>query len=124
MPRIVLMEDSQALRGQWKRLLNREGFDVEEALTGNQLFAVLFDKKVDLIILDLFLGGEYGFHIIKRVKQDPNYADIPIIVASVEQRRDSVQEVLDEGINDYLIKPFSIDFFLRRIRRLFGELSA
>lgn len=125
MPRIVIMEDSRALRSQWKRLLNREGFEVEEALTGNQLFAILLEKEVDLIILDLFLGAEYGFHIIKRVKQDPNYANIPIMVATIEQRRESIQEVIDEGIKDYLIKPFDTEFFLRRIKRLvLSNLSA
>lgn len=125
MPRIVIMENSRALRSQWKRLLDREGYEVEEALTSNQLFAVLMEKEVDLIILDLFLGGEYGFHIIRRVKQDPNFAHIPIIVATIEQRRESIQEVVDEGVHDYLIKPFEIDFFLRRIKRILqGTMSA
>jgi DNA-binding response OmpR family regulator len=125
MPKIVIMEDSQMLRAQWKRLLSREGLEVVEALTSNQLFAVLLEKEVDLIVLDLFMGGEHGFHIIKRVKQDPSYANIPIMVATIEQRRESIQEVIDEGINDYLIKPFDVEFFIRRIKRLLiDELSA
>lgn len=99
----------------------RAGFEVEEAINGRHLFDILMEKEVNLIILDLFLSSEYGFHVIRRLKENPLYARIPIVVATPERRRESIQEVIDAGIADYLIKPLDTDFLVKRIQRIYEK---
>lgn len=100
----------------------RAGFEVEEAINGRHLFDILMEKEVNLIVLDLFLSSEYGFHVIRRLKENPQYAKIPIVVATPERRRESIQEVIEAGIADYLIKPLDTDFLVHRIKQIYERM--
>lgn len=122
--RIIILEDSQRLFRQWKNALNHEGFLVEEAVNGRHLFEILTEKEVNMIILDLFLTSEHGFHIIRRLKEHPDYKKIPIIVASPERRRESIEEVINAGVVDYLIKPMPTDFLVKRVKRVYEVLNS
>lgn len=118
MEKIIIVDDTPDIRAKWKKLLNKERFQVIEAINSHQLFATLVNEDIDLIIIELFLGAEHGYYIIKRLKEDPNYAKIPIMVASGERRRASILEVINTGVDDYLIKPVDTELFLKRVKRL------
>lgn len=121
MENILIMDSSQILRSQWKRALKKAGFSVVEARSGNQLFDQLIIESIDLIVMDLYFEQEQGYHLIKRLKNDPIYAQIPVVVASEERRRVSIEEILKLGIADYLLKPLPANKLVNRVQRVFQQ---
>ncbi len=123
MGKIIIVDDTMNLKNKWKKALSRENFKVLDAVNSKQLFSALLTEEIDLIIIELFLGSEHGYYIIKRLKEDPIYQTIPIMVVSAERRRASIQEVIDIGIVDYLIKPVDIDTLVKRVKRIMARLD-
>ena len=116
--RILIVEDEEKLAETLKRGLEKEGYAVDYLMDGEagQRRIETNYKDYDLIILDLMLPKRNGFEVCKNVRQ----ADIvtPILILTA---RDAVEDkvyALDEGADDYLVKPFSFQELLARIRAL------
>lgn len=118
MSKIVIVDDTISLVHKWKKAFSKENIEIIDAVNSHQLFDTLVKNEVNLIIIELFLGTEHGYYIIKRLREDPFYQKIPIMVVSTERRRASIQEVIDAGIVDYLIKPVDTALLINRAKRI------
>lgn len=103
-PLILLVEDDKFLRDLIIKKLNTAGLDTAIASDGPQGMKLAEEKKPDLIILDLMLPGMDGFEVLRRLKDNPKFASIPIIILSNLGQKEDVDKGLGLGAKDFLIK--------------------
>jgi DNA-binding response OmpR family regulator len=114
--KILVVDDDQVNREFFPLMLSKLGFTVAEAADGVEALEKLPDFYPDLILLDNVMPRMDGFELTKRLKNDPQYREIPIIMFSA---LDDVQDKLvgfELGIEDYITKPFNFTEVLARIK--------
>lgn len=112
-PSILVIDDEPQILRALRTILAAKHFRVLTASRGEEGLALAAASQPDLVILDLGLPDMDGFTVCSRLR---DWTHIPIIVLSVrEDERDKVR-ALDQGADDYLVKPFGIEELLARIR--------
>lgn len=106
---VLVADDGKMNRFIIKKILNDNIEDVKiyEAVNGLEVFEILDEVEIDLIILDLIMPKKNGFDTLKDLKSDPEIEDIPVIVSSTITEIASIEETLASGAIDYFTKPFS-----------------
>jgi len=102
--KILIVEDDKFLRELIAQKLLKEGYDIAEAVDGEKGLTSIKEEKPDLILLDLILPGIDGFTILSKVKEDPMFSQIPVVVLSNLGQKDDIERALKMGAVDYLIK--------------------
>ena len=113
---IYCVEDDRGIRELMTYTLNASGIKAEGLKDGKELDEALKKEKPSLITLDIMLPGEDGISILKRLKNDERYRDIPIIIASAKGEEYDKVIGLDLGADDYLAKPFGMMEMVSRIK--------
>ena len=122
---VLVVEDDKFLRDLITRKLQREGFTVVEAVTGNEALRVTKEDPPDIILLDLILPGIDGFEILKRWKEEKATAGIPVIILSNLGQRDDVERGLRLGAVDYMIKAhFTPGEIVEKIKEIVAKQAA
>jgi DNA-binding response OmpR family regulator len=101
---ILIIEDDKFLRELIVQKLLKEGYDISEAIDGEEGIKKIKTEKPDLILLDLILPGIDGFEVLSRMKADEKLAKIPVIILSNLGQREEIERGLKLGANDYMIK--------------------
>ncbi len=113
--KILLIDDDKKLTSVLKLGLEDKNYEVDVAYDGNAGKKLALEKKYDLIILDIMLPGIDGFELCKKIR---NKLDTPVLmITSLNMIEDRVTG-FNSGADDYLIKPFSINELLARIKLL------
>ena len=113
---IFCVEDDRGIRELMTYTLNASGYDALGLKDGKELDEALKNEKPCLITLDIMLPNEDGISILKRLKNDERYRDIPIIMASAKGEEYDKVIGLDLGGDDYLAKPFGMMEMVSRIK--------
>src|SRR5262245_10657977 len=116
--KILIIEDEAAIREMLGYTLMKEGFEFEEAADVEQARPLMARRKPDLILLDWMLPGMNGVDYARRVRNDPETRDIPIIMLTARGEETDKIRGLDTGADDYITKPFSTRELLARIRAI------
>ncbi|WGF86922.1 adenylate/guanylate cyclase domain-containing protein [Marinivivus vitaminiproducens] len=103
---ILVVDDNASNRELLMRRLVREGHRTIEADSGSQCLEILQAQAVDLILLDLLMPDIDGFAVLERLKADPSWREIPVIMISGVRETASVLRCIEAGAEDYLPKPF------------------
>jgi two-component system, OmpR family, alkaline phosphatase synthesis response regulator PhoP len=114
--KIVVIEDEKDIRDVIVYNLQREGYTVFAAETGEDGLQLINDRGPDLIILDIMLPGIDGLSVCQQVRTDSLTKAIPIIVVSAKEEESDVIIGLGLGADDYVTKPFSPRELLARVR--------
>ncbi|PYV44392.1 MAG: DNA-binding response regulator [Acidobacteria bacterium] len=112
-PRILVVDDEQAIRRFLRASLTAHGYSVYDACTGEEALQAAGSIRPDLIILDLGLPGIGGVEVARCLRE---WTQTPIIVLSVREQEPDKIAVLDAGADDYLTKPFGLGELLARMR--------
>jgi two-component system response regulator MprA len=118
--RILVIEDEARIAQFIERGLIYEGYRVTVARDGKIGLAVARDNPPDLVILDWMLPGLDGLEVCKRLRAA---SDIPILMLTAKDEVKDRIIGLDAGADDYLVKPFSVDELMARIRALFRRTT-
>lgn len=110
MKSILVVEDDMDIHNLIKEVLEQENYNIIDAYSGTEALILLKNQRVDLILLDLMLPGLNGEEIVKEVK------NIPIIVISAKISQEDKINVLLNGANDYIVKPFDKNELLARVK--------
>jgi two-component system cell cycle response regulator DivK len=114
--RILVVEDHEENRRIMRDLLTSAGYEMIEAVTGEEGVTLAQTQHPDLILMDIQLPGIDGYETTRRIKADPALRAIPIIaVTSYALSGDDVK-AREAGCNDYVTKPFSPRALLAKIR--------
>ncbi|SHJ38415.1 response regulator [Parasporobacterium paucivorans] len=112
-PLILVVEDDSAIRNLITTTLETQSYRFHTAQNGNQAISETASQNPDVILLDLGLPDMDGLDIIKKIR---TWTNVPILVVSARgEDRDKI-EALDAGADDYLVKPFSVEELLARLR--------
>ncbi len=104
MAKILVVEDDKFLREMISRKLEKERYEVVQAVDGEKGETKIKEEKPDIILLDLVLPGIDGFELLERVKKDPDLKEIPVIILSNLGQKSEVEKGLELGAVDFLIK--------------------
>jgi two-component system, OmpR family, alkaline phosphatase synthesis response regulator PhoP len=115
---ILLIEDDDDIRELVVYNLERNGYRVKAAATGEQGLKEVAKRRPDLIILDLMLPDTDGLTICRRLRSDPALQDVPIAMLTARSEDADVVAGLELGADDYITKPFSPRVLVARVRAL------
>lgn len=96
-------------------------YDVITVNSGVRALRYLERVKPDLILLDIRMTPKNGFETLREIRDMKDRADIPVIMLTAMEDKDSVMEGITLGISDYILKPFAPDDLLSRIRRVLED---
>lgn len=113
--RILVIEDDTQIADLLRRGLIYEGYAVEVAADGETGLNAARDRPPDMVLLDLMLPGIDGLTVCRRLRAA---SDVPILILTAKEAVPDRVAGLDAGADDYLVKPFSFDELLARIRAL------
>jgi DNA-binding response OmpR family regulator len=114
-PRVLVVEDDDAIAQVLQRSLRMEGYDVKTAGDGVSALDLAHAFLPDLVILDLGLPRLDGIEVARTLRETD---DVPILVLTARDAVESRVEGLDAGADDYLVKPFERQELLARLRAL------
>lgn len=113
--RILTVEDDDRIRQAVKLALQDEGWDVDEAETGEVALDRFRDQAADVVLIDIMLPGMDGFEVCRSIRRQ---SDVPIIMVTARNDTHDVVAGLEAGADDYLTKPFAPKELSARIRAL------
>jgi two-component system, OmpR family, phosphate regulon response regulator PhoB len=113
---ILIVEDEAAIRGMLTIVLEQAGFTPIVAAEVDSAQKALADNFPDLILLDWMLPGISGVEWARRLKKDPSFRELPIILLTARGEEEDKVRGLEIGADDYLTKPFSPKELVARIR--------
>ncbi len=118
MKTILFIEDESALQKTFGDILIQEGYEIVSALDGETGLKLSKAKKPDLILLDLILPKVHGFDVLKRLKEDPETKEIPIIVLTNLEGIGDVDKAIELGATTYLVKAqYSLEEVIAKIKK-------
>jgi DNA-binding response OmpR family regulator len=118
MPHLLVVDDEQDLTWAVQRSLSNEGYDVDTAADGVEALAAINRRRPDLIILDIILPRLDGLQVCHRLRQNPDLANIPVILLTARSAIEDRVLGLDQGADDYVVKPFDLRELTARVKAL------
>jgi two-component system chemotaxis response regulator CheY len=114
--RILVVDDSEFVRNYHSHILTQAKFEVLTAVDGNDGLEKLYTHECDLILTDINMGHMDGYEFIRRVRAEPQYEDLPIIVISTEGDKADKMRGFEAGANLYIVKPSEPEVMIENIR--------
>lgn len=121
---ILVVDDEEDILELVRYHLNREGFGVACAETGEQAWRLLKEQSIDLAVVDLMLPGIDGLELTRRMKNDTQCSRIPVVMLTAKGEEADIVAGLELGADDYITKPFSPRVLLARLRAVFRRRNA
>ena len=113
--RILLIEDDDRIRGALRLALEDEGYEVEEAASGEAGLAAFAARPAGLVLIDVLLPGIDGFDVCRQLRKE---SDVPIVMVTARDDASDVIAGLEAGADDYLAKPVNVGVLAARLRAL------
>jgi chemosensory pili system protein ChpA (sensor histidine kinase/response regulator) len=120
-PTVMVVDDSLTIRKATSKLLERSGYDVMVAKDGIDALEVLQDRLPDVILSDVEMPRMDGFELLKNLKAEPKYRDIPVVMITSRTADRHKQTGMSLGANVYLGKPYKEDELLGHIESFLKE---
>ena len=112
---IYFIEDDESINALIEEILTKNNFEAVGFLEPKSFLKKIEFSKPELIILDLMLPGMSGYEVLKLLKENKEYEEIPVIILSAKSAEPDIVQGLDMGASDYITKPFGILEFISRI---------
>ncbi len=117
--KILIVDDSAAIRQSISFILKQEGYDTVEATDGLEGLSVLEGgESVDLVITDVNMPNLDGIGFIRKARQLPKYKFTPILVLTTESQGSKMNEGKEAGATGWIVKPFNADKLLGIVRKV------
>ncbi len=113
--KILVIDDEEHILELLKFNLELSGFDVCVSSEANEAIELIGREKPDLLLLDWMLPKISGIDILRKIRQDDNIYDLPVIMLTAKNMEDDKIQGLNVGADDYITKPFSIKELMARI---------
>lgn len=112
---ILIIDDDEGILGAIKAILENEGYEIATSENSSFLKKLSEGKLPNLILLDLFISGENGKTILKKIKNSELTRKIPVIMLSAYPNVE--KEIKEAGAEDFIAKPFDISALLMRVKK-------
>ncbi len=117
--KILVVEDEGLLRELLAEKMRFEGFEVFEAVDGEQGLKITFEEKPDLVLLDLLMPGMGGMEVLRCMREDERTRGTPVIILSNLSGKENIAEGAEYGAVEYLVKSnFTLDDIVAKIKEI------
>jgi two-component system, chemotaxis family, chemotaxis protein CheY len=118
--RVILVDDSRAMRMILRRIVGQLGFDIMEAEDGQAaLEAVTAAEEVpDLALIDWNMPRMNGLELVGKLRDDPRTRDMTLVMVTTEGEQSQIVRALAAGAHEYVIKPFTSDSMIEKLALL------
>jgi two-component system cell cycle response regulator DivK len=113
---ILVVEDNERNLKLLRDVLEYAGYDVRVARTAEDGLTLAAKEPPDLVLMDLQLPGIDGMEALRRLRQNPRTADIPVVAVTAQAMKQDRERVMDAGFNGYVEKPISVRTFPDQVR--------
>jgi two-component system phosphate regulon response regulator PhoB len=120
---VLIVDDEAAIRDMVGITLDLAGFNSISAANAHDAHISIIDNKPDLVLLDWMLPGGSGIELARRLRRDEITANIPIIMLTAKTSEDNKVQGLNEGVDDYVTKPFSPRELVARIKTVMRRIN-
>lgn len=119
--KIVLAEDEPQIARFTIFKLEKEGYEVIWEKDGGAAFESIKANNPDLVLLDIMMPVMDGYQVLKKMKEDENLKNIPVIMLSAKGQERDIIKGFDLGSEDYIVKPFRPAELVARIKKILEE---
>jgi len=117
--KIMVVDDSNAIRQSLIFTLKSAGYEVVEAANGVDALNLMKEHTIGLFISDVNMPEMDGITLLKKIKEDKDYKHAPVIMLTTEASGDMITEGKEAGAKAWMIKPFQPDQLLGAVKKLF-----
>ena len=117
---VLVVDDSPTEQHILKNILEKAGFQVETACDGKEGIEQAKRLKPNLILMDVVMPVLNGFQATRKLSEDAETADIPVIMVTTKDQETDKRWGLRQGADDYLVKPVTAQDLLQRVRAVLG----
>ncbi|SPF53769.1 Response regulator receiver protein [Candidatus Sulfopaludibacter sp. SbA4] len=117
---VLIVDDSEFVRNYHAYILQQASFDVITAMDGSDGLEKLYTHACDLILTDINMARMDGYEFIRRVRSEPKYQELPIVIVSTESQSMDKMKGFQAGANLYLVKPCSPAMMVENLRMVMG----
>ena len=118
--RVLVVDDEPNIVMSLRFLMEREGFQVEVAATGQAAVAALDRQPADLVLLDIMMPELDGFEVCQRIRSNPAWRATKIVMLTAKGRDVERDKGLALGADDYVTKPFSTRDLVAKVKQMLG----
>jgi type II secretory ATPase GspE/PulE/Tfp pilus assembly ATPase PilB-like protein len=119
--KVLLVEDDADTRITLSAILEREMFEVQQAVNGVEALELVFKEVPDFILCDLMMPKMSGLEFVKRLRKDPRTGSIPVLMLTAVDSEENELEVINNGANDFVSKSTRAEILLARIHALLAR---
>src|SRR6266436_3064782 len=123
MKRILIIDDSDALREEIANILEIEGFTVDTAKNGRLGLERMKAQRPDLVVCDLMMPEMDGYKTLKAVRNNAGTQTLPFLMLTAREERQQMRHGMELGADDYITKPFAVGDLLRAVNAAFEKLA-
>ncbi len=121
--KILLVDDSRTIRNIQKNVLKQLGHnDVIEAEDGVKALALFNEQPPDLMLIDWNMPNMDGITLVKKIRETNK--TVPMIMCTTEAEKTRVLEAVKAGVNNYIVKPFTVDSLGEKIAKTLAKVGA
>jgi two-component system, OmpR family, phosphate regulon response regulator PhoB len=121
-PRVLVAEDDQSISQLLSYNLEKQGYDVDIAMDGEEALLRVEEQMPDLVLLDWMLPKVAGIEVCRRLRARPDARNIPIIMLTARGEETDRIRGLDTGADDYVVKPFSMTELMARVKAVLRRI--
>lgn len=116
--RIILVEDEEDIAALLKLQAELSGYKLHVEVDGINGYRAIEREKPDLVLLDIMLPGQNGFDVCRKMKNNPDLKNIPVIILTAKAEEIDIILGLELGADDYIAKPFSPKVLFSKIKAI------
>ena len=119
--KILVVDDSATMRRIVSNVLSMLGFaNITTAINGKEALQALGSDDFDLVVSDWKMEPINGLDLLKKIRGDKKLKDLPFIMLSAVSDKKSIIEAINNGVSEYIVKPFSKETLKGKIQNIFG----
>ncbi|MCW9012389.1 MAG: chemotaxis response regulator CheY [Gammaproteobacteria bacterium] len=122
--KILIVDDFSTMRRIIKNLLRDLGFNnTDEADDGNTGLPKLQSGNYDFLVTDWNMPGMTGIDLLRAVRADDKLKDLPVLMVTAEAKKEQIVMAAQEGVNGYIVKPFTAQTLKEKIDKIFERIE-
>jgi CheY-like chemotaxis protein len=121
---VLIIEDEADAAELFAEMMRVSGFRVRKTSSSTPAIDMMTDEKPDVVLLDIMMPEVSGLDILRKMRQDPALADIPVVVVSAKSMPADIKIGMDAGASIYLTKPVGFLELKEAVERVLGSQSA
>jgi two-component system alkaline phosphatase synthesis response regulator PhoP len=119
--RVLVVDDDPSLQTLVSMLLGRVGIETQKAETAVEGIRLINEEEFDLLILDLMLPDMDGFELLKALRQDDRFDNLPVLILSSRADPEAISKGLEMGADGYLTKPYLPHSLTHRVTTILAQ---